>query len=168
MPRQGFRYVSACPSPVNPIRSVPLFRPASAVFGSPSLNGRGPVFSPAVLSQPLAPLEPSTRERAEHALRCAEARVRELRRCYVVAREGIAEANRTVLPTSLPPATVRAILAAGGTVEAKRLSPERVRERKSAAFRLLNKRRAELKAAERALVAARAALEATAQGELPL
>lgn len=163
MARHGLHYVISRPTPANPIRQMPLFRPASEVFGSPALNGRAPAPALRVVpTQPRHAYNPTAREQAEHVLHCAEARVRELRAAYVVARQGIGEANRTVLPSSQPAPILRAILAAGGTVEPRRLSPEQVRARKSAAFKLLNKRRTELRAAEQALAAACAALDAAA------
>ncbi len=72
--------------------------------------------------------------------------LKEVRRCYCFARAEIGEANRTVRKgVQYSPD--------------RRLSPQRVRERKSYAFKLLNRRRRELNAAERRLVAAQQAFD---------
>jgi len=78
------------------------------------------------------------RRRAEGALRTA-------RRVYLDARRGIGDANRT---------RTAPVIAAGRVVmPARSFIQERIRERKSAALRLFNRRCAELRAAEREFAA---------------
>jgi hypothetical protein len=111
---------------------MPLFRPAAPVVAAPA--------------------------DAHRELANAEAALRDALRVYNAAKVGIGEANRTVLPDTLP-AFIRAqIEAAGYQTPVRRLTPERVRARKSSAFRPFNQRRRELHAERRLVDAARAAL----------
>ncbi len=132
----------------SPLRSAVMNKPGWAVFGPSWHDGTWsqPKAAPAPVQAAVINLPPFCPSRE---LANAEAALREMRRCYVVARAGIGEANRTVIP---------------GDRHApdRRLSPERVRERKSYAFKLLNRRRRELTAAERGVAAARIALTALA------
>jgi hypothetical protein len=135
----------------NPLRSVPLLRPAAEVLGASWYDGTWnqpkaepvPVAAAAAVA-PVVALDP-TRE-----LRAAEAGLREAVRVYDFARRGIGEANAT---------STAAVLKLGEVViPAKPYRPERIRERRSYAFRQFNKRRAQLLAARRRLDAARTAL----------
>ncbi len=133
----------------SPLRSIPLFRPASILLRAPK-----PVFAPVpapALDPSFVPLPPpSVEELARRELECAEASLREYVRVYDFARREIGEANRT---------HTTAVMAGKHVVmPAKPFTKERIRERKSAAFKLFNKRRGELSAARKRVDAARIAL----------
>lgn len=130
----------------SPLRSIPLFRPAAAVFGTSWYDGtwNQPKAAPAVEVAPIPAAAPAGSERA---LRNAEANLRDAQRVYDDARKGIDEANRT---------RSEAVVVDGRIVMSSRpLTPDRIRERKSAAFKLFNKRRKGLAAAKRALATIR-------------
>ena len=137
----------------NPLRSISFMRPASEVFGSAWKDGAfvaPAIFAPAPAAV-VAPLDP-VRELAD-----AEAVLRDVVRVYDVARAGIGEANRHTLPDPFPAFIRRQ----AGPFVPVRLSAERIRQRKSAAFSLFNKRRGELSRARRRVDAARAAFGQT-------
>ena len=139
----------------NPLRSMPLFRPAaSLVRAAPQ-----PLCAPVSLAEdpdwsPRAPVAPTTRILDERELRNAEAALLDVQRAYAAARTGIGEANRRSLPETLPAFIRRQV----GPFVPVVLSADQVRARKSAAFSLFNKRRGELTRARRRVDAARAAL----------
>jgi hypothetical protein len=121
----------------NPLRSIPFMRPASALWHPTTLPDE-----PAPVAA--APVNP-TRELAN-----AEALLRECVRVYDAARAGIGEANAT---------GTKAVVVNGHVVRpAQAYTKERIRERKSYAFKLFNKRRGELSRARRRVDAALAAL----------
>ena len=133
----------------SPLRSIPLLRPAWTLHRAPMPTfahipapvfeqGRGEFFVPTAAAL-------LTREMAN-----AEAALREAVRVYDAARAGIGQANRTRT----------AAVVAGGRVVMPSLpfTVQRIRERKSAAFRLFNQRRSLLVGARRRVDAARAAL----------
>jgi hypothetical protein len=93
---------------------------------------------------------PTLQEVALRALACAEAALREAQRVYDFARMAIGEANKTH--------TVAVMVNGRAVVPARPFTRERIRERKSVAFTLFNKRRGQLAAAQRQVAAARAAL----------
>jgi hypothetical protein len=139
---QTYTYQSTNPlARSNPLRSIPFMRPASAVWHPATLPDE-----PAPVAA--APVNP-VRELAN-----AEAHLRECIRVYDAARAGIGEANRHTLPDTLPAFIRRQ----AGPFVPVRLSAERIRQRKSAAFSMFNKRRGELSRARRRVDAARAAL----------
>ena len=154
---RGGTYQTANPrAEASPLRSMSLFRPAALVFG--------PAWHDGTWSQPkvpstvqVAPDVPAPVD-ANRELANAEAALRDAVRVYDAARAGIGEANRTSLPDTLPAFIRKQIEASGGAAPIRRLTPERIRARKSAAFRLFNQRRRELHAARRRVAAARAAL----------
>jgi hypothetical protein len=101
---------------------------------------------PLYVERALAPApDPRLRE-----LEAAEGALASAQRLYDFARAAIGEADRTVLAPVL----------CGGRVVSPvtRLTAQRVRERKSDAFRLFNLRRGQLAAAKRRVAAARKAL----------
>jgi hypothetical protein len=121
---------------------------------------------PLYVERVLAPApDPRLRE-----LEAADGALASAQRVYAFARAAIGDANRT----SLAP-----VLCGGRVVSpATRLTAQRVRERKSDAFRLFNLRRGQLAAAKRRVAAARKAVAPVvtvastrrrpAQGVLPL
>jgi hypothetical protein len=153
---RGGTYQTRNPLAVHsPLRSVPLLRPAATVFGTAWYDGTWNQPKPAAAAVDVLPPMPAD---AQHELRNAIAGLAEAQRVYDAARAEIGDANRTGR---------EALVVAGRVVaSAVRFTPERIRERKSYAFRLFNKRRGQLAAARRRLTAARAALglpvEATA------
>ena len=112
----------------NPLRSIPFMRPASALWRPAYLPDEP---TPVVVAAPVD----LVRELAN-----AEALLRECVRVYDAARAGIGEANQHILPDTLP----SFIRGQSGPFVPVRLSAERIRERKSYAFKLFNKRRGEL------------------------
>jgi hypothetical protein len=134
----------------NPLRSVPLLRHPSAVFGTSWHDGtwNQSKAEPAPYVAPVAPAPVALDPQRE--LRAADAGMRDAVRVYDFARKEIGEANAT---------RTAAVLKLGQVIiPSKPYSPERISERKSAAFRLFNKRRVQLIAARRRLDAARLAL----------
>lgn len=163
MPKAS-RYVLRNPRAVaNPLRSVETFRPAAAVFGTTWRDGtwNQPKPAPAPVPAPAAggggyAYSTAWRDNPAGRLANAEAAVREARRMYVFARKAIGEANAS---------HTRAVVMHGRVVmAASPFTPERRRERRSDAFRLFNKRLAQLRAAERRLADVRAALNLPAEG----
>jgi hypothetical protein len=154
---RGGTYQTANPrAETSPLRSMPLFRPAAQVFGSAWHDGTW--NQPKACAPPQAAPAAAAPVDAHRELANAEAALRDAVRVYDAARAGIGEANRTSLPDTLP-AFIRAqIVASGGSVPIPRLTPDRIRARKSAAFRLFNQRRRELHTARRRVDAARAVL----------
>lgn len=134
---------------MNTLRSTPLVRSISGLLDRPV----HPVAPVAPLGGAIAGIAPPTpRELAERALRNAEAELRSAERTYTAARRGIGEANRT---------HTAGVMSRGRVLMPPRpFTPERIRERKSVAFRLLNQRRADLRAAMCRVAEARAALAA--------
>ena len=130
----------------NPLRSIPLFLPASTVF-RPAAEPlpAGPATLP--FTGGFAVAEPTPRDLAEGVLHVAENTRHGARLDYVRARAGIGLANRTSRPAS------KWDKAAAYTVE-------QVRHRKSVAFAALNRALARLRAADRQVAAAAAALAA--------
>ena len=147
---RGGTYQTRNPLAVHsPLRSVSLFRPGAAVFGAAWYDGTWNQARPLVVVEPVAAPAPAPVDAARE-LRNAEVWLREVVRVYDFARREIGDANRTHR---------EAVIVAGHVVSpAVRFTPERIRERKSYAFRLFNKRRSELAAAKRRLAAARIAL----------
>jgi hypothetical protein len=148
---RGGTYQTRNPLAVHsPLRSVSLIRPGAAVFGTAWYDGTWNQAKPlVVVVEPVAAPAPAPVDAARD-LRNAEAWLREVVRVYDFARREIGDANRTHRD---------AVIVAGHVVSpAVRFTPERIRERKSYAFRLFNKRRSELAAAKRRLAAARLAL----------
>ncbi len=134
----------------SPLRSMPTFRHPATVFGASWDDG--------TWNQPKAAPLPETRAVAVAApvdpsreLLNAAAGLREAQRVYDAAREEIGEANRTRTEAMMVNGRV--------AMPARQFTPERMRERKSSAFRLFNKRRGQLAAAKRRLAAALAATE---------
>ena len=140
---QTYSYQSRNPlARSNPLRSIPFMRPASALWHPATLPDE-----PAQAAG-IAPVNPA-RELAN-----AESALRDAIRVYDAARAGIGEANRHTLPDTLPAFIRRQ----AGPFVPVRLSAERIRQRKSAAFSMFNKRRGELSRARRRVDAARAAM----------
>jgi hypothetical protein len=140
------RYVGRRRSETNPLASIPLFRPADPImkpFDPMPAAPMGPYTGPQ--------LPPSEQELLRRELANAEAALAELVNTLRVARAGIGEANRT---HTAPVMSGNRVL-----YPAQRFSAERMRERKSAAFRLFNKRRGQIAAARRRVEAARAAMK---------
>jgi len=133
----------------NPLRSIPLMRRASAVFGRSWHDGTWNQPKPAVVVKPVAAPVPASVDPAAE-LANAEANLRAAVRVYDYARKEIGEANRTKTRETVCNGRV--------VIAALPFTPERIRQRKSAAFKLFNKRRGELTHARRRLDAARAAL----------
>ncbi len=133
----------------NPLRSVPLVQRGSAVFGTSWHDGTWNQAKPAVVVKPMAaPAPASVNPAAEMAN--AEANLRAAIRVYDYARKEIGDANRT--------RTQETVCNGRVVIAALPFTPERVRQRKSEAFKLFNKRRGELTHARRRLDATRAAL----------
>lgn len=139
-------YAGSRRSKTNPLASIPLFRSAAAIMRpfEPLPVSSGPVSFPAHY-RPATDQEQRRRELAN-----AEAALAGLVNALAVARAGIGEANRTSTTPVMPGNRV--------LMPARRYSPERLRERKSYAFTLFNKRRGQVAAARRRVDAARAAL----------
>lgn len=149
---RGLRYITpARRKSSNPLRAIPLLRSPATVWGTAFYDGtwNQPKAEPVPIAAsgpaPVAILD------SAHELRAAEAVMREAVRVYDFARREIGEANRTHT------AEVRS-RAGEVLIPAKPYRSERIRERKSAAFRLFNLRRAQLFATRRRLDAARLAL----------
>lgn len=131
---------------INTLRSLPLLRPASAVF-------RAPVVAPVLAPAPVVHLveRPATAlDLAQAALRLAEGARHNARLEYVAARRSIGASNRTSLPATRFSKVVQ-------------FSAAEVRQRRSVAFRHFNRSLAALRAADRQ-VAAALALVAAAGG----
>jgi len=133
----------------NPLRSIPLIQRASAVFGTSWHDGTWNQAKPAVVVEPVAAPAPASINPAAE-LANAEANLRAAIRVYDYARKEIGEANRT--------RTQEAVCNGRVVIAALPFTSERIRQRKSEAFKLFNKRRGELTHARRRLDAARAAL----------
>ena len=151
---RGFTYQTSNPLAVySPLRSIPLFQPASILHRAPM-----PAFLPSpelVFTEGHgAPFVLSNHDMLARDLANAEAALRDVIRVYNAARAGIGEANRHTLPDTLPAFIRRQ----AGPFVPVRLSAERIRQRKSYAFSMFNKRRGELIRARRRVDAARAAL----------
>lgn len=130
----------------SPLRSIPFFQPASILARD--------IVLPTVATLPTimdsdwqlpAAYEVTNQQKAVRELANAEAAFRDIVRVYDAARAGIGEANRTSLPGVQNRPAIR-------------LSSERIRQRKSYAFAMFNKRRGELSRARRRVNAARVAL----------
>ncbi len=134
---------------INPLRSIPLVQRASAVFGTSWHDGTWNQPKPAVVVKPMAAPAPASVNPAAE-LANAEANLRAAIRVYDYARKEIGEANHTKTQETVCNGRV--------VIAALPFTPERIRQRKSEAFRLFNKRRGELTHARRRLDAARAAL----------
>lgn len=127
---------------INTLRSLPLFRHAAAVFGAPAAPAAVLPAAPVVhlVERPATALE-----LAQAALQLAERTRHNARLEYVAARRSIGNCNRTSLP-------------------ATRFSPvvpftaEQVRQRRVTAFRAFNRSLAQLRAADRQVDVALAAL----------
>ncbi len=149
---RGYKYQTRNLQAVHsPLRSIPLLRPAAAVFGTSWFDGswNQPKMAPVIEAAPapVAPVHP------ERMLANAEASLRDAQRAYDGARRVIGEANRT---------RNEAIVVNGLMVmPARPFTKERIRERKSAALKLCNKRRSQLATAKRVLVALQGAAGAT-------
>ncbi len=133
----------------NPLRSIPLVQRASEVFGKSWHDGTWNQPKPAVVVKPVAapalvPVNPAAE------LANAEANLRAAVRVYDYARREIGEANRTKTQETVCNGRV--------VIAALPFTRERIRQRKSEAFKLFNKRRGELIRARRRVDAARAAL----------
>ena len=127
----------------------PAVQRASAVFGTSWHDGTWNQPKPAVVVEPVvAPAPASVNPAAE--LANAEANLRAAVRVYDYARKEIGEANRTKTQETVCNGRV--------VIAALPFTPERIRQHKSEAFKLFNKRRGELSHARRRLDAARTAL----------
>ena len=133
----------------NPLRSIPLMRRASEVFGKSWHDGTWNQPKPAVVVKPVAAPAPASVNPAAE-LANAEANLRAAIRVYDYARKEIGEANRTKTRETVCNGRV--------VIAALPFTSERIRQRKSDAFKLFNKRRGELTHARRRLDVARAAL----------
>ncbi len=133
----------------NPLRSIPLVQRASEVFGTSWHDGSWNQPKPAVVVTPVAAPAPASVNPAAE-LANAEANLRAAIRVYDYARKEIGEANRTKTQETVCNGRV--------VIAALPFTPERIRQRKSAAFKLFNKRRGELIRARCRVDAARAAL----------
>ena len=133
----------------NPLRTIPMFQPASMLrrIQPPMLHP-----APLVLPRPAgrACHVPSACELAQTVLANAQAGLREAVRVYDFARREIGQANRGVF--------------CGHTI--RNITAERRRALRRAAFVLFNKRRGQLLQARRRVAAAKLALTATAQADL--
>ena len=134
----------------NPLRSIPLVQRASAVFGKSWHDGTWNQPKPAVVVTPVAAPAPASVNPAAE-LANAEANLHAAIRVYDYARKEIGEANRTKTQETVCNGRV--------VIAALPFTPERIRQRKSAAFKLFNKRRGELIRARCRVDAARAALD---------
>jgi hypothetical protein len=132
----------------NPLRSIPMFQPASILIRLPM-----PTFAPST-APVFAPYERSANDLLISELANAEAALRDVVRVYDAARAAIGEANRHTLPDTLPAFIRRQT----GPFVPVRLSAKRIRARKSAAFTMFNRRRGELSRARCQVDAARSAL----------
>jgi len=133
----------------NPLRSIPLVQRASAVFGTSWHDGTWNQPKPAVVVAPVLVCAPAPVAPASE-LANAEANLRAAIRVYDYARKEIGEANRTKTQETVCNGRV--------VIAALPFAPERIRQRKSAAFKLFNKRRGELIRARCRVDAARAVL----------
>ncbi len=133
----------------NPLRSIPLVQRASAVFGTSWHDGTWNQPTPAVAVKPVAAPAPASVNPAAE-LANAQANLRAAIRVYDYARKEIGEANRTKTRDTVCNGRV--------VIAALPFTPERIRQHKSEAFKLFNKRRGELSHARRRLDAAGAAL----------
>ena len=142
-------YVGRRASETNPLRSIPMFQPASALRQIPP-----PVQHPAPprLPRPAgrACHVPTARELAQTVLLNAQAGLREAVRVYDFARREIGQANRGIFCNHV----------------IRNITDERRRALRRDAFVLFNKRRAQLAQARRRVAAAELALAATAQADL--
>lgn len=129
----------------DPVRSVPLLRPAARILRPFEPLPSAPVVPYAGPHSPPTEAELRRRELAN-----AEAVLAGLVNALAVARAGIGEANRTH--------TAPVMLGSRVLMPAQRYSAERMRERKSYAFKLLNRRRGEVTAARHRVDVARAAM----------
>ncbi len=134
----------------NPLRSIPLVQRASAVFGTSWHAGTWNQPKPAVVVKPVAAPAPASVDPAAE-LANAEANLRAAIRVYDYARKEIGEANRT--------RTQETVCNGRVVIAALSFTPERIRQRKSEAFKLFNKRRGELIRARCRVDAVRAALD---------
>ncbi len=133
----------------SPLRSIPLFQSASILLRAPApvfAPVPEPVFAPGYVPPP----PPSAEVLARRELECAEASLREYVWVYDFARREIGEANRTHSEALMHGTHV--------VSPAKPFTKERIRERKSYAFKMFNKRRGQLSAARKRVDAARIAL----------
>ena len=139
-------YVGSRKSQTDPLASIPLFRAAVSIMRpfEQAPASAGP------MSFPTHYLPRTEQQQREQDLANAEAMLAEAMRAFDAARAGIGEANRT--STAPVMSGVRVLM------PALRYSPERMRERKSYAFRFFNQRRGQVAAARRRVEAARAAL----------
>ncbi len=135
----------------NPLRSVSLLRSPAEVFGTSWHDGtwNQPKAEPVPIAASVSVAAPLALDPARE-LRAAEAGMRDAVRVYDFARKEIGEANAT--------STVAVLKLGQVVIPSRPYRPERIRERKSAAFTLFNRRRAQLIAARRRLDAARLAL----------
>ncbi len=147
---RGGTYQTRSPlAATNPLRSIPLVQRASEVFGRFWHDGTWNQPKPAVVVKPVAAPAPVPVNPAAE-LANAEANLRAAIRVYDYARKEIGEANRTKTQETVCNGRV--------VIAALPFTPERIRQRKSQAFKLFNKRRGELTRARRRVDAARAAL----------
>ncbi len=132
------------PSHSDVFRAVPLLKPASILcpFDPMPAAPTGPYTGPQ--------LPPTEQELRRRDLANAEATLTGLMNALTVARAGIGEANRTHTAPVMDGSRV--------LMPAIRFSAARMRDRKSYAFRLFNRRRVEIVAARRCVDAARAVL----------
>jgi hypothetical protein len=152
---RSFRYVT--PTRRQQQGGKLVFKSGAAVFGQAWREGtwNKPAAAAAPTSVvpfpvPDAPVAPAPVDPVSE-LRNAEAGLREAVRVYNFARREIADANRS---------HTDAVIANGMiAIPAKPYTAERRRERRAAAFRLFNKRRAQLITARRRLDAVRLALD---------
>jgi hypothetical protein len=153
MMSRGFRYVT--PTRRQQQGSKLVFKSGAAVFGQAWRDGtwNQPASVPAaVIPFPAsaAPAAPAPVDPVSE-LRNAEAGLREALRVYNFARREIADANRSHTDVVIANGMI--------AIPAKPYTVERRRERRAAAFRLFNKRRAQLIAARRRLDVSRLALD---------
>ena len=134
----------------NPLRSIPLVQRASEVFGRSWHDGTWNQPKPAVVVELVAAPAPVLVNPAAE-LANAEANLRAAIRVYDHARKEIGEANRTKTRETVCNGRV--------VIAALPFTADRIRQRKSDAFKLFNKRRGELIRARCRVDAARAALD---------
>lgn len=117
---------------LNTLRSLPLFRPAAAVFGAPAA---APIFAAAPVVR-LVERPATALELAQAGLQLAEGARHNAQLEYVAARRSIGMSNRGSLPATRYSRVVQ-------------FTPAQVRAHRVVAFRAFNRSAARLRAADR-------------------
>ncbi len=128
---------------INTLRSLPLFRTAASVFGTPAA---APVLAPAPVVH-LVERPATVLELAQAALQLAEGARHNARIEYVAARRSIGASNRASLPATRFSKVVL-------------FTSEQVRQRRATAFRAFNRCAVQLRVADRQVAEALASLAA--------